>query len=103
MYKSPGFFPFLLTSPFPINLIWLPLSMPAGIFTFNFFMLETTPAPLHSLHLFFIIFPSPSHLSQVLIEEKTPNTVLLVFLIWPAPSHSLQVSKLLFSALEPLQ
>src|SRR5208283_3256664 len=73
--------------PMPFNLTTDPLSTPAGIFTFKFSVLNSSPLPAHFLQTEVIFFPAPLHSVHVWAILKKPLEVCT----WPVPLHAGQV------------
>src|SRR3989339_2200987 len=84
-YKSPGGAPFSPASPSPAILNLVSSSAPLGISISSFLTFLTTPVPSQAAHSFFINWPVPLHLEQVVVDWNIPKAVFLVFLSTPVP------------------
>jgi hypothetical protein len=92
MNKSPFSPPFLPGSPSPLNTTVCSLSIPAGILTLSLAWFLTTPLPEQSGHTSLITFPSPLHLSHVVLTCVVPKIVFCTLVIYPVPLHLSHVS-----------
>ena len=76
IYKSPDCPPLIPASPSPASLILVPVSTPGGMLTLSFFDFSTLPCPLHKRQGFFMIWPLPEQVGQVLSTVKKPCCAL---------------------------
>src|SRR5688572_23670828 len=82
----------------------IPSCTPAGMSNVTVSSPYTLPSPLHAVHLFVIVFPSPLHAGQVVTVCICPRKVFCTLLTWPLPPQVPQVCTLFLSfAPEPLQ
>src|SRR6056297_2578461 len=72
MYRSPDGPPRSPASPSPDRRMRVPVSTPAGMFTFSARSFCTRPAPPHVLQGFLTIWPTPEQVGQVRSTVKKP-------------------------------
>ena len=98
--KSPSGAPASPGPPLPRNLITVPLSTPAGTFTFIDSLWITVPELLHVLQALSMTLPCPLQAWQVCAKEKNPWFEA----VWPEPLQILHLWKASpLSAPVPLQ
>src|SRR5437868_15242689 len=103
MIRSPDGPPRSPILPLPLILNCIPSCTPAGISSVTVSSPYTLPSPLHEVHLFVIVLPSPLQAGQVVTVCICPKKVFCTLLTWPLPPQVPHVCTLFLSfAPEPL-
>src|SRR5699024_8073011 len=90
--RSPLGPPFTPGSPLSRMRTLCPLSIPAGIVTLIFFLLDVYPVPAQSGHFSLMIFPEPPQFGHVCTFWTVPKKDCEVYTTCPLPPHFGHVS-----------